>query len=363
MSPTLSWSIHAVAIAALLACSDSPTSPSPIQVLPTEGVEGFAAELDALRVGLGIPGMAAAIVHDERVVWSRGLGYADADAQRPATPTTPFHLASLTKPFASTVVMRLVEEGLIDLDAPVSDYGVSLPGASGILVRHLMTHTSEGVPGSSYSYNGNRFGNLDRVILSASGRTFAELVVERVLAPLGLRHTAPNPLDPAAFGETDLNRDAFLADMSKGYEPSGAAVVGREHPSIFSTAAGMVASVEDMAAFSIAIDQGRFLEPATWEQVFTPATSNNGATLPYGLGWFVFEHQGVTFQWHYGWWTTNSSLIVRAPEQGLTFVVVANSPRLSSAYGLGGDANVMRSDVARLFIDAFVFGDEPLPQE
>jgi len=361
MSPILSWPIHALAAAAILACSDSPTSPPAVQVLPTEGVEGFAARLDAVRVALGVPGMAAAIVKDERIVWSTGLGHADAEAQRPATPTTPFHLASLTKPFASTVVMRLVEEGLIDLDGSVSDYGVNLPGASGILVRHLMTHTSEGVPGAGYSYNGNRFGNLDQIILSASGRTFAELVAEQILLPLGLRHTAPNPLDPAAFSETDLNRDAFLADMSRGYEPSGAGVVEREHPSFFGSAAGMVASVEDMAAFSIAIDQGRFLEADTWEQVFTPATSNSGVTLPYGLGWFIFEHQGVTFQWHYGWWTTNSSLIVRAPEQGLAFVVVANSPRMSSAYGLGGDANVMRSDVARLFIEAFVLGDEPLP--
>ncbi len=111
----------------------------------------------------------------------------------------------------------------------------------------------------------------------------------------------------------------------------------------------------------MAIDDGRFLEAETWEQVFTPAVSNAGETLAYGLGWFILEHEGVTLQWHYGNWTTNSALIVRVPEERLTFVVVANTPRLSTAYGLGNDNNVLRSAVASLFVDTYVLGDEPLP--
>jgi CubicO group peptidase (beta-lactamase class C family) len=118
-----------------------------------------------------------------------------------------------------------------------------------------------------------------------------------------------------------------------------------------------------VARFSISIDEGLFLEPETWDSVFTPAVSNSGMTLPYGLGWFIYEHQGALLQWHYGYWTSNSSLIVRAPGRGLTFVVVANTNMLSRAYGLGVDANVMRSDVARLFVDSYVLGDEPLPVE
>lgn len=116
-----------------------------------------------------------------------------------------------------------------------------------------------------------------------------------------------------------------------------------------------------MARYSIAIDQGRFLAPATWDSVFTPAVSNSGATLPHGLGWFIYEYRGATLQWHYGYWGSNSSLIVRAPDERLTFVVVANTNMLSRPYGLGLDANVLRSDVARLFVEAFVLGDEPLP--
>jgi CubicO group peptidase (beta-lactamase class C family) len=352
-----------VAITCLIACDDNPTAPQAIEVEPTPGLEGFPAELDALRVQLRIPGMSSAIVEDGEIVWARGFGQANAESANEATRSTPFHLASLTKPFAATIVMQLVEEGLVDLDDPVSDYGVNLSSPGVIRVRHLLTHTSEGVPGSSYQYNGNRFGYLGQVIQSASGDSFGERLIERILNPLQLRNTAPNPKDQAAFALTGLDRDDFLARMAAGYEVTGSQVLPKQHPDHFGTAAGLVASAEDVARFSMAIDEGRFLSSETWEQVFTAAASNAGAALPYGLGWFIQDYQGVRLQWHYGYWTTNSSLIVRAPDQGLTFVVLANTQTLSSTYnGLGADGNVLRSDVARLFIEAFVLGDEPLPR-
>ena len=350
-----------LACAILGACDSDPAGPTSIEITPQAGVDGFAARLDSIRVQLRIPGMAAAIAQDGQVVWSQGLGYADAESKRPVTPATPFHLASLTKPFGALIVMQLVEEGLVGLDDPVSDYGIFLSAPDTIRVRHLLTHTSEGVPGSEYRYNGNRFASLDQVILSATRRSFADLLAQEVLGPLGLRNTAPNPAQAAAFAFTGLDIARFRAEMAAGYELVGSNVVPRDHPDYFGTAAGLVASAEDMAAFSIAIDQGRFLKEETWNQVFTPATSNAGVTLPYGLGWFIHQYQGITLQWHYGYWTTNSSLIVRVPDRGLTFVALANTPSLSAAYpGLGTDSNVLRSDVARLFLDTFVLGEGAL---
>jgi len=352
-----------LAIFVLLACDENPTAPQSIEVVPTPGLVGFPAKLDALRVQLKIPGMSAAIVEDGQIVWARGFGEATVETANPATSATPFHLASLTKPFAATIIMQLVEEGLVDLDDAASDYGVTLSASGVIRVRHLLTHTSEGVPGSSYRYSGNRFGYLDQVIQSASGQSFGELLVERILQPLRFQNTAPNPKNSSAFALTGLNRSQFLERMAAGYEVKGSQVHPKEHPSHFGTAAGLVASAEDMAVFSIAIDQGRFLSSETWQEVFTPARSNSGADLPYGLGWFIQEYQGARLQWHYGYWTTNSSLIVRAPDKNLTFVVLANTQTLSSPYGLGADNNVMRSDVARIFVgEDFVLGDEPLPQ-
>ena len=87
-------------------------------------------------------------------------------------------------------------------------------------------------------------------------------------------------------------------------------VFSKQHPDYFGSAAGVVASAEDMVTFSMAIDEGRFLSSDTWEPVFTPATSDSGSTLPYGLG---------------------------------------------------VDNDVMKSDVARLFVEAYVLGNQPLP--
>jgi len=345
-----------------VACGSDATGPddSPIVVDYTAGLTGFEAQLDSLRVQLHTPALGAAIVKDQQIVWSMGFGFADVDEGRRAVPTTPFHLASLTKTFASTIVMQLVEQGLVDLDDPVSDYGVNLTANGTVRVRHLLNHTSEGVPGTSYRYNGNRFSELDRVIRSAAGRRFGQLLVEEILQPLQLRNTAPNVLS-FDFSLAGLDRDAFIANMASPYEWENGRVVRASYPSYFGTAGGLIASAEDMARYSIAIDQGMFLGAATWDSVFTPARDPSGNVLPYALGWFIHVHDGIELQWHYGYWDANSSLIVRVPEQELAFIVLANTSMLSRPYGLGLDSDVLRSDVARLFVESFVTGSEPLP--
>ncbi|HSE37860.1 MAG TPA: serine hydrolase domain-containing protein, partial [Blastocatellia bacterium] len=76
--------------------------------------------LDSIRQQLKIPGMSCAIVKDQKVVWAKGFGYADVENKIPATEHTSYHLASLTKTFASTILMQLVQEGKVKLDDPVS---------------------------------------------------------------------------------------------------------------------------------------------------------------------------------------------------------------------------------------------------
>jgi CubicO group peptidase (beta-lactamase class C family) len=327
-----------------------------------EGLSGFEAQLDSLRVQLHTPAFGAAIVQDEQIVWSRGFGYADVDEGRLATATTSFHLASLTKTFAATIVMQLVERGLVNLDDPVSDYGIDLTANGIVRVRHLLNHTSEGVPGTHYQYNGGRFAELGGVIYSATNRRFSQHLASEILEPLQLRNTAPN-VRSVDFPVAGLDRDAFVANMAAPYEWESGRVVRREdYPSYFGAAAGLIASAEDMAKYSIAIDQGMFLQAATWDSVFTPARNPSGEVLPYALGWFIHEHQGIELQWHYGYWDANSSLIVRVPSEGLAFIVLANTSMLSRPYDLGLDSDVLRSDVARLFIESFVTGNEPLPR-
>lgn len=80
------------------------------------------------------------------------------------------------------------------------------------------------------------------------------------------------------------------------------------------------------------------------------------STAPYGYGWFVTTYGGQRVVWHYGLWTANSSLVVKAPERGLTFIVLANSDGLSARYPLAF-GRIERSPWARAFLDAFVLGD------
>ena len=59
-------------------------------------------------------------------------------------------------------------------------------------MKHLLSHTSEGNPGERYSYNGNRFAELDKVIQKATGKSFAELLIANILDPLDMKETGPN---------------------------------------------------------------------------------------------------------------------------------------------------------------------------
>jgi len=338
-----------VAVAAVVVSSVACGESSP--TLPAGDTGAFEQRLEQLRVESSIPGMAAAVASGDRIVWQHGFGYADVEHRVRATPRTSFHLASLTKPFAATVLMRLVEDGEVSLDAPVSTFGIDLASPGTVRVRHLLTHTSEGEPGARFRYNGDRFAQLDRVSLAASGRRFGELLVSRIIRPLRLTHTAPNPKSRGDFRLTGYDLADFEANMAVGYTSDGKRP--EPYPSSFSSAAGLVSSVGDVIRFSRALDDDELVSAATWRQMVTPTRSSSGERLPYGLGWFVQDAGGARLLWHYGFWTGNSSLIVKVPAQDLTFVLLTNSDMLSGPYALG-DGDVLRSPYARAFADVFV---------
>ncbi|HKR62930.1 MAG TPA: serine hydrolase domain-containing protein, partial [Thermoanaerobaculia bacterium] len=70
-------------------------------------VKGFERDVDQLRQTLRIPGLSAAIVKDQKVLWTRGFGFADLEHRVPATPDTLYHIASVTKTFRSMLAMQL----------------------------------------------------------------------------------------------------------------------------------------------------------------------------------------------------------------------------------------------------------------
>ncbi|HJQ10397.1 MAG TPA: serine hydrolase domain-containing protein, partial [Gemmatimonadaceae bacterium] len=328
---------------------------------PATSIAEFEQRLDDMRASSHIAAITAVISKGQDVVWVKPYGQADVGQQVPAADTTVYHLASLTKPFAATVILQLVQEGKVSLDDPVSKYGINLTSPAGtvIRVRHLLSHTSEGVPGTKYVYNGDRFGLLDNVIEQAAGKSFAAALYERIIVPLGLERTAPNPQSPF-FAVSGLDRATFEANMARGYTYSSGEYKVTAYPTYFGAAAGLTSSALDYASFSMAMDRDALLQPAIKTLAYTPVVSPSGETFPYGLGWFSTMYKGVRVIWHYGLWTANSSLIVKVPDRGLSFVVLANSDALSSPYPLGA-GKLETSPWARLFLDTFVIGNLALP--
>ena len=314
--------------------------------------------LNTIRGNIGVPGLAVGISEGDNIVWARGLGFANLETHAVPTLTTDFHLASLTKGFAGVILVKLVSQGVISLDDPIKKFGINIAGDAGITVRHLANMTSEGTPGRSFSYNGDRFALLQQVIETASGKSFALLLKEQILQPLSLSRTAPN-VASSSFATVGLDRDAFLANLAVGYTESGSSFNRTAYPSLFGTAAGLISTVEDMLKFSISLNSNQLLSAAEKTMLFQPAKSTNGSTLPYAIGWFSQNIRGVEIQWGYGYWTANSSLIIRVPSKRRTFVALANSDGLSADFSLGS-GDLESSPVAREFLQAFVFGDAAL---
>jgi CubicO group peptidase (beta-lactamase class C family) len=349
----------AVLVLICLTACNGPTNPLP-SFPPATNLAEFESHLEQLRVALQIPAFSAAITNGQRIVWSRGFGLADIAGDIPADPQTEYHLASLTKTFASTIVLQLVDEGKVSLDDPMSKYGVNLPSSGIIRVRHLMSHTSEGDPGSHYSYSGVRFALLDSVIVRATGETFAARVSARILKPLGVERTAPTPDSPADFAQMGFDRTVFLSRMAKPYQLTDGKIVPSRYETPFNTAAGLVSTATEMARYSIAMDTDSFLRPATKALAYSPTIGTAGDTLPYGLGWFTTRVSGIPVVWHYGFWTASSSLIVKVPSRGISFVILANSDMLSRPTNLGA-GDLMSSSIAREFINAYILGSAKLP--
>lgn len=179
-------------------------------------IERFEKEIDQLRRLLKIPGLSGVILENKSVIWSRGLGFADPGKRLRATGETPYPIASLTKTFAATLIMRLVEQGKLRLDEPMSRYSDHFKDDS-VRIKHILSHTSEGTPGDRYSYNGDLYGYLTPVIERLCGKPFAEIIVTEFLEPLGMTHSVPGA---GVAAEPEKWRGILGPDVFRRYEKS-----------------------------------------------------------------------------------------------------------------------------------------------
>lgn len=327
-------------------------------------MNAFVASLDTLRQRLKVPGMAVAVMRNDTIVLATGLGYADLQNRIKATKETTFRIASITKTFTSTLIMQLVEQGKLSLDDPISKYGVDL-GNSKITVKDLLAHTSEGEPGAYFQYNGFRYGRLGPVIEKVTGIPFYELILEKIIEPIGMKESAPGISKHEADSFMQRREDVrpyfenAFSHLAKAYAlNSNGKVVDTNYLDEFGAFGGLMSSVIDILKYSSAIDRHQFLSAKTQQQIFTPNRTSKGAITPYGLGWFVQNYKGVDFYWHYGQTPGESGLFIKVPSKKLTFVALANCDMLStSAPFLSfplGDGDFLTSPVGQLFYKYFM---------
>jgi CubicO group peptidase (beta-lactamase class C family) len=336
----------------------------------------LAQQLDQLRMLLKIPGLSAAVVRDQEVVWDKGFGFADREKGVLATPETPYHVASLTKTFGATLILRLVEQGKLDLEEPASRYFAHVKGDR-IKIRHLLTHTCEGIPGERFHYTAGAYWVVNQVIEKASGKSFRELMVATFLGPLHMDRSVPGH-DILTEGDQwadRLGKDTIrryrevLKDLARPYHLYGSdevvanppyrayATDGGEGLGSIDAREGLISTVRDLAKYAAAIDRHQFLRQKTQERAWTPAITKGGQALPHGLGWFAQRYRGIKLVWHFGYWPyTFSALLLKVPEKNLTLILLANSDGLSAPF-FDDNWDVETSAFASCFLRLFVFED------
>jgi CubicO group peptidase (beta-lactamase class C family) len=328
---------------ALLAANLAWAQPQPSRGDRTR-LERFEQQVESLRGRLKIPGLSVAIVKDQDLLWAKGFGFADLENRVPATPDTLYSIASLTKTFAATLVLQLVEQGKLDLDEPVSHYSTDFKDDS-VRIKHLLSHTASGTPGERFQYSGRSYDYLTAVLEKRTGKRFVEVVVETFFDPLGMSSSVPyhNVVEDADKWVSSLGKERLdryrksLALLAQPYAYYGDGEILHEtYPPKdgIGAAAGLLSTVRDMAKYDIAIDRYVLLKKETQARAWTSFVSNGGQRLPYGLGWFVTDYHGLELVWHSGQWGTGfSAMYLKVPEKHLSVVWLANSEALAEHGG------------------------------
>jgi CubicO group peptidase (beta-lactamase class C family) len=302
-----------------------------------------------------IPGVALGILDNGREEVA-GLGVANVETGEPVTPETLFQLGSVTKTYTATALMRLVEQGRVELDLPVRtyvpDFRVADPDASAqVTIRHLLTHTG-GWWGDSVSETGTGPDALANFMatkmptfpqLAPVGRYFSynntglDVVgrIMEVVADTPYRDTMQELLlGPLELEKSTFTPEAVLAaPYADGHATTPGGVVVQQPlfiPRNSDPAGGLHATPHDVLRYArfqmgdgTAADGTRLLEAGTLRQMQSPQGPRPPAGGDIGFTWFVhtsglprFEHLGAT----YG--QTSELLVV--PDRGFAVVVIAN---------------------------------------
>jgi CubicO group peptidase (beta-lactamase class C family) len=303
--------------------------------------------------------MSAAVVQDGQIVWEYGFGFANVAARIPATPDTPYPVADISGTLAAVLLLQCVEQRRMELDAPISGYAVELPEPD-VTLRELLSHTSTPRPGESFEYNPDRYAQLTTAMEWCAPQPYRKSVAHRILDRLamidsvpGTDMQSPDVVPEGLFTPEELQhyRDV-LSRMAVPYKVTDR----RRHeridlpPAGINAATGLVSTVRDLARFDAALEPPLLLAEETLNVAWSPVVTPSGAVLPTGLGWFVQFYRGERVVWHFGFIpNAYSSLIVKVPDRHVTFILLANSDRVSAPFQLAS-GDLTKSVFAMVFL-------------
>lgn len=223
------------------------------------------------------PGLSIGVVYDQELIWSKGYGFADAARKAPATPSTLYRIASISKLFTSTAIMQLRDAGKLRLDDPVKQHlpwfviRPANPEAQPVTVRHLITHTSglpreaDGVnwsdltfpdrdamvkrlgsqepvfpPETEWKYSNLALSLAGEIVAAASNMAWADYVEQHILKPLQM--TSSRPLPKADTPGLAIGYGRRVPGRTRDVEPF--VDIGAENP-----AGSLASTVQDLAKF------------------------------------------------------------------------------------------------------------------
>lgn len=290
------------------------------------------------------PGAAIVVVQNGRAVRVQGFGQANIEHGVPVHPDTLFKTGATGMQMTAAAVMLLVEEGKLELDAPVSRFLTGTPAKwSRVTIRQLLDHTS-GLPatpngdfraeytnaellgilgaqelnfpaGTRFRFSYAGYIVLGLVIEQVSGEHWTKFMARRLFAPLGMQ---------TARGIDEL---AIIPNRASGYEWREGGLRNAEWISSTanSTADGsLYLSVLDYAAWAEAVSRNRLLSAQSWQTLHEPARIADGSTCAYVPGWFVGKEGREAMLWQAGSWQGFHTYALRFPDKDLTVAVFAN---------------------------------------
>ncbi len=302
------------------------------------------------------PGISVILARGDEILYRDGHGMANLEYNISISPDMVFRLGSLTKQMTTAGIMMLAEEGLLQVDDPITQYFPDYPTHGyTITLRHLMTHTSGIIdflaieefpniekeditamdvidffknapmnfaPGDAYSYSNSGYVMLGAIIEQLSGQSYEDFIQERIFTPLGMDNTYHGD-----FKRLIPNRVTGYAMGPEGYENSSYLSM-----SIPGAAGAIISTVDDLHAWNTALFAGDVVSMASLEEMTTPFTLNNGELSNYGFGLAIQSLRAQPMISHTGGINGFITYAAYLPESDVYVAVLGNTGFQSRVY-------------------------------